>query len=352
MRTVLHRRRGRFQSGLVAGAAALAACGTLAAPSTGDVDLAASYVGPYQLLLASQSPSGSSTLVRADGSNSQVDEPSVVRLPGNSRRAVFVTLRAVGQADVIGRALERMDRPAGSLIFEGATSNFHAEVPWEGSYVRSPDVRVVDATHHVMAYASEGGLGIATSVDGLTFTHPSGPAIARDGLDGGAIEPAEPSLARGPMGDWFLAYRRGPSLYLARAQTVAGPWTDGRLPILAPSVATERDATSSPDSLALGDPALSILTTPAGRTLYVLFYTATGASPRTVIGAAASYDAVTWSRVTRVVYADRTNNVRAGSLEVIDARTALLWIGSGAAASRTVSALIGPAVPRVDPPGY
>ncbi len=336
---------------LAACAIALSACGTLAAPSTGDVDLAASYVGPYQLLTASQTPAGSPTLVRADVGTLQVDEPSVIRLPSSGRHVAFVTLTGTGQADVIGRATERADRPAGSLAFEGAAAVFPAEQPWEGAYVRSPDVRVIDPTHYVMAYASAGGIGIATSADGLTFTHASAPAIAHDALDGGVDVPSEPSLARGPMGDWFMAYRRGTSIHFAHAATASGPWSDDASPPLAPSPADAPDGSVAIDSVALGDPALTLVTTPAGRSLYMLFYTASSASPRTAIGAAASYDGIAWSRVPRVVYADRANNVRAGSLEVLDARTALLFVGSGAVGSRGVSALIGPAVSRVGPPG-
>jgi hypothetical protein len=85
--------------------------------------------------------------------------------------------------------------------------------------------------------------------------------------------------------------------------------------------------------------------------LFVVYYTASGPLPRTTLGAAASYDGMQWNRVPRAIYTDRLNSVRAGSLDVVDDRTALLWIGSGAANARAISALIGPSIGRVTAPG-
>jgi hypothetical protein len=332
-------------------AIALASCDTLAAPSTGDVDLPSSFVGPFLALRADQTPTGSGTLVRADASGAQVDEPSVVRPTRDARRIAYVTVRVSGMPDAIGRASERMDRAPGSLAFDGAVAIFHAEQPWEGGFVRSPDVRAIDATHFVMAYASGGGIGIATSSDGMTFTHASAPAIPGDPMDGGSDGPAEPSIARDSSGQWFMVFRRGDALFIARASDASGAWTVAPAPILVPTADAPLDAAAGFDALGLSDPALSILVTPSGRTLYAVFYTATGAAPRTAIGAAASYDAMQWSRVPRALYSDRTNSVRAGSLDIIDDRTALLWIGTGAANARAVSAVIGPSVGRVSAPG-
>jgi hypothetical protein len=329
----------------------LAACGTLAAPSTGDVDLPASYVGPYLALSSQQTPSGAQTLVNASQAGEHAEEPSIVRVDAQSRRMAFVTLSATGQSDTIGLATERMDHAAGSLMFTGAASIFQASQSWEGSFVRSPDVRAIDASHFVMAYAAQGGIGIATSSDGMTFTHPNAPVIQADVLDGGSDAPAEPTIAKSPTGEWFMIFRRGTSLFLARAQVVNGPWMVSSTPMLAPSVVDAPDAGNAFDSVSLSDPTLTITTTPTGRTIFILFYTATGPAPRTAIGAAASYDGTTWSRVPRVLFQDRLNSVRAGSLDIIDARTALLWIGTGAPDSRGVGALIGPAVPRATPPG-
>jgi hypothetical protein len=342
-------------------ALALTSCGTLAAPSTGDVDLPSSFVGPFLALRVDQTPNGSNTLVRADTSNAQVDEPSIVRVTPDARRIAYVTFRTNGMPDAIGRAAERMDRAAGSLAFEGAVAIFHAEQPWEGDFVRSPDVRAIDASHFVMAYAARGGIGIATSSDGTTFTHPSAPAIPGDVMDGGSDGPAEPSIARDGAGNWYLVFRRGTALFLARATDPSGAWEVSPTPILTPTndPAVPLDSAAAFDAYGLSDPALSILTTPAGRALFVVYYTASGALPRTTIGAAASYDptgrdagtACVWCRVPRAIYTDRINSVRAGSLDVVDDRTALLWIGTGAANARAITALIGPSVGRLSAPG-
>ncbi len=335
----------------IVASACIASCGTLAAPSTGDVDLPASLVGPFAALRGDQTPNGSTTLIRADVSGAQIDEPSIVRATRDARRVAYATFRTNAQPDTIGRASERMDRPAGSLSFDGAVVIFRAEQSWEGDFVRSPDVRVIDPTHYVMAYSARGGIGIATSSDGITFTHPNAPVIVADAMDASTDAPSEPSIARAPSGEWFMAFRRADSLFLARASDASGPWTIAPAPILTPSSGVPLDGASAFDAYGLADPALAIVTTAADRALFVVFYTATGPLPRTAIGAAASYDGMQWSRVPRAIYVDRANSVRAGSLDVVDPRTALLWVGSGTATNRGVSALIGPPVGRVTAPG-
>jgi hypothetical protein len=315
------------------------------------VDLPLSFVGPFQSLSVEQTPSGQRALVSSDRVG-DLDEPSVVRLEG--RRVVFATLTtrdAEGaEQRVIARAAERTSLPPGSLDFTAAQPFFLPELPWEQGAVASPSVvRVGDSALH-MVYAAGGSIGLAHSPDGERFERRAMPILLPEAAHGEASALEAPSLARAPDGRWHLAYVSGGRIFAAHAAAPEGPWTRAGAILEPDANAAGPDGGAGFESHALGDPALSIETTAAGRPLFVLFYTADGGTAVTSIGAAASFDGVHYSRVGRPVYSERSNAVRAGSFEPVDARTALLWIGTASGRRRVISAAIGPTIPRVPPP--
>lgn len=326
------------------------ACGMGAAPSGGDTDLPISFVGPFQSLNSAQLPSGQRTLIAAD-LEGDVDEPSVVVV--NRRRVAFMTLTtrdAMGVSrSVIARASERQDRPPGSLQFESARPLFFPELPWEGNAVGSPSVVVTRPSEWIMVYAAGGAIGLATSTDGLQFVRRSEPILTADRTHGEGAVLSAPSIARDPSGRWHMVYASDGKLFAARAPAPTGPWERvGTGAILAP--VTNGNGTTGFESRALDDPSLTIVTTAAGRTLYVVFYTADSGTTKTVISAAASFDGEHFTRVGRPLYSDRTGPVRAGSFEQVDDRTVLLWVGVTSGRQRVISAAIGPLIPRVIPP--
>src|SRR5262249_28062951 len=98
------------------------------------------------------------------------------------------------------------------------------------------------------------------------------------------------------------------------------------------------------EATSLQDPALNVHVSPAGREVFTLFYTASGSTPKTTIGAAASYDGERFSRVGRQVLSDPAANLRAGSLDIVDDRTAPLWVGRGMGGNASIG-------PGIAPPG-
>ena len=333
---------------IAAGALGSSSCGTLAGQSTGDVDLAVSFVGPYERLGSEQVASGSaSRLISASNSMSGADEPSIIVI--DRRRIAYMTLTAPMMGpSVIGRAIERPSRPPDSLDFTSADPLIMADQDWEGASVHSPSAVAISATEVVLAYAGRDGIGLARSNDGgVTFTKLPSPILTN-----GAETFDAPSLARSADNHWFMALSSNGRLLIATAGAPEGPWqVPVPMTILEPALASAPDAATAFESVALGDPALAIIPTASGRNLFALFYTATGPGALTVISAAASYDGITFQRIERPVYSDRMVSVRAGSLEIVNERTALLWIGSGAPASRVITAAIGPVLPRLPAPG-
>jgi hypothetical protein len=231
------------------------------------------------------------------------------------------------------------------------------ELSWEQGAVASPSVVAAGPTDFVMAYAAGGAIGLARSSDGRTFQRRAEPILTADTTRGEGLALAQPSLARAPDGRWYLAYASEGRIFVARAAAPEGPWERvGRGPVLEPAADRDAGTTTSPDaglgfeSRALSDPALAIYITPAGRALFALFYTADGGTGITTVGAAASYDGALYRRVGRAVYSERNTAVRAGSLELVDERTALLWVGTASGRRRVITAAIGPVIPRSPTP--
>lgn len=177
-----------------------------------------------------------------------------------------------------------------------------ADQPWEGGVVAGP-CAVRSGGQVWLFYGGAGGIGLATSTDGLSFTKAAGPVLPQGG--GGAWEttaPRAPGVAVFPDGTWHMLYAAGTSIGEATSPD-GTTWTrSGTDPVLEPT------PTVDPSSLAPGqlppfdegsvdDPVLAPQTTFDGRFQVRVFYTGYreppgAASPRdSAIGLAGRFGA-------------------------------------------------------------
>jgi hypothetical protein len=145
-------------------------------------------------------------------------------------------------------------------------------------------------------YGAAGGIGLAQSSDGVTFTKVPGPVLGVDPrVAWESTSPGAPSVAVFPDGSWHMAYSAGVSIGEAVSpdgvswtRVDADPATPPLDPLLGPG------GSGAFDTGQVGDPLLAPRITPAGRLQVRLLYTGWDAPPGTssrssAIGFAARY---------------------------------------------------------------
>jgi hypothetical protein len=266
-------------------------CATLASSGVGDRDLPSSGVGPFRKLEGAEVP-GIAPFV-LDDRLAWFREPAVLPLdddPSSARVAMYAVAREAGS----GRDVVVRSRAEDGRSFFGTSSDsghappvvLRADRAWEGAGVRSPSALRVGA-HVYVYYASDGGIGVAVSDDGLAFDKRDAPVLAPD--DAGA--PAAPSVAIFPDGTWHMLYAAG--VAIAEATSADGVTWTRRGIVLAPAPPVDPAALvpgEKPpfDSGQVTDPCLVPRITPAGRLHVRVLYTGYDAAP----GAAARASAI------------------------------------------------------------
>jgi hypothetical protein len=307
----------------------LCGCATIGSPGQGNLDLPNSGVGPFRKLTAMEMR-GVAPLVLEDATL-DFREPAALAVNPDDASSTSVYLYVVmqmGGADVIGRT--RAD-DARSFFGTANDSPHHPAVvlspdqAWEGGALARPSVLRAGGKV-LLFYAAAGGIGMASSGDGLTFTKAAGPVLAPDAsVAWETTTPAVPSVAALPDGRLRMLYAS--SLFIGEAESTDGGATWKRLdadpstaamdPVLGPGPALSADAAAAIadsgvkppfDTAQVTDPCLRPRVTAAGRLQYRVLYTGYVDSPGTAgrngtIGYAARYgDSGPLVRQTAPVY--------------------------------------------------
>jgi hypothetical protein len=239
--------------------------------------------------------------------------PSVVGVstdPSSAEVWMYAVATESG-VDVIVRTHADDARSFYGDVGDNASTSHPAHVPpvvlkadqaWEGTSIADPSALLSNG-QVLLYYAAAGGIGLATSADGLTFTKTGAPVLAPDPTDPAAAwetsTPHAPSVAVFPDGSWHMLYGAGGAI--GEATSADGQtWTraDGN-PVLQPS------ATVDPSTLPAGalppfdeghvdDPVMAPQTTLDGRLQVRVLYTGygaavSGAAPSSAIGLAGRY---------------------------------------------------------------
>lgn len=286
------RRRRWASAWTLARFSVLAACATTGDPGQGGQDPPSAGVGPFRELSADE-VRGVAPFV-LDDPEASYREPAVLQHEGAT--LLYAAARAGGE-DVIVRS-----RALDHRTFFGTSAHFGhqppvvlaPDAPWEEALSGPFALRV--GGEIFLYYAGAEGIGVARSVDGLTFAKEPGPVLGTDATPGSweSSPPRAPTVFALPDGRLRMLYAAGAAI--GEAESADGlVWRRlGGGPALAPAAAPPpgalRPGEKPPfDTAAVGDPCAVTRTTPAGRFHVRVLYTGTDEAGATAIGFAARY---------------------------------------------------------------
>lgn len=248
------------------------------------------HAGPFRGLNADEVPSSAlgAPYVLGDG-NAHYRESSAVDLDGNGKLGK-VALYVVADL-AAGTGIYRFVSPDGRSFGKDpdpATPVLVPSAAWEGSAVDEPDVHVVGGKIW-MLYQAAGGIGLARSDDGVSFTREPGPVLGPDpsvAWEGGKT-PGAPALLQVSDHDFRLFYAVNNRIGEAHSSDGV-TWTrNANGPLLAP--AGGADAGAPFDSVSVGDPYAVLATSAEGRRITRVYYAGKGADGNRGIGLAARF---------------------------------------------------------------
>ena len=324
------------------------ACGTIASPGSGDLNLPTADVGPFSPLTQAEVASGDIPPFVFLSESAQYREPSVIAAtddtsgPGvilyavatTSSGDVIVRTRADDGVSFYGDTVDQQDHPG-----DRPPVVLRASQPWEGADLSGPSVLRVGSEVRLY-YGAAGGIGLARSTDGgLTFQAQPQPVLAPDHSAGWEFTPPRaPTVAQLPDGTFDMLYASGDAIGEAVSPDGVTGWkrvdgdpaTPATLdPVLVASAYVDPSTlpTGVPppfDEGAVDDPLLVPSVDVAGklvvRVLYTGYSAPIGAASRTsAIGVAARYHG------TSVRFTKQSNPVY--SVQSGEAAPALLQFG-------------------------
>jgi hypothetical protein len=286
---------------LAAATIGLAACATIPEPGGGGENLPSAGAGPFRALV--QAELGNLRVApNALDTDAFARDPSVVDLDGDPGTLAVAGYfgAAVAQGDTKPvatdptRAILRFGALDGRSFDRAAEVVLEPTEAWEGGVLGQPSALLHDDGETWLYYAAAGGIGLAKSGDGHTFTRVAGPILgpAASGWEASGI-PASPGVVRLPDGSFRLFYE----VTIAKDVQAIGEasssdgvtWTRlGTAPALAPSA--PRAGVDQPyDDASVGSPFPVLATSGDGRAILRVYYGASDQLGSAVIGLAARY---------------------------------------------------------------
>lgn len=280
-------RRPRFL--VLLGALAALRCATLAAEA-GDNDAVRpnAQAGPFRALRADEVPDKPGPPYVLGNSKAQYREESALALDDApaGQMALYVVADRTGGT----QAILRFTAPdARTFTADPDTPVLAAEQAWEGASVGHPDAVRVDGEIRLY-YSADGGIGLAHSTDGVTFTREPAPVLSTDGAAAweGGQAPSSPSLLVVGPGDYRLFYAANNRIGEARSSDGVLFQRIGTTPLLEPEGGGSADDPPF-DSEAVGEPEAVLARSEEGRTITRVYFTGTASNAKRGIGLAARF---------------------------------------------------------------
>lgn len=165
---------------------------------------------------------------------------------------------------------------------------------WEGDVIEAPSALLVEGRFYLY-YAAQGGIGLARSDDGVTFTKEPGPVL---GVDPGGWElgraPKSPGVVRLEDGSFRMFYE----IAIDADQSVIGEAISadgvtftraGSAPLLTHGEPDEATGEPAFDGASVGSPMPVLVTPEVGGAILRVYYGARDATGKRTIGLAARY---------------------------------------------------------------
>lgn len=276
--------------------AIVAGCATLA-DEVGDTQAIRpnSHAGPFRALRDDEVPSKDGPYV-LKGKPQRFRDPTVLDLKddGSPGPAAMYALATIASQIGVFRFLSD-DARSFSETPEPALPVLQVTETWEGSELEAPNVVKV-GTEIRLYYSAEGGIGVASSTDGTTFTKLPGPILgaSNGGWDSGLVPRAPSVIALG--GEYRMFYEANGRIGEARS-TDAETWEREPEPVLEP-VAVDPVAPAF-DSMTVGDPEAWVTTNSEGKRITRVYYAGRPGDGSSAIGMAARFGSS--GKLTRAV---------------------------------------------------
>jgi hypothetical protein len=290
-----------MRTGILLAALLASGCATIPEPSGGDENLPTAAAGPFRALVAAElgnyrsAPNGldddtdfgRDIAVLADGA-----DPSDLQVAAYVAAAVEENGKAPTPTSPT-RSIARYGALDGRSFDYSDEVVLTPDAPWEGGLLAAP--AVLRAGGEIfLYYSAAGGIGLAKSADGHTFTKVPGPVFAPTpgGWENGAT-PASPGVVQLGDGSFRMFYQvtvSGSATAIGEATSPDGlSWTRlGTGPALAAS--GDADGGSSPwDAASVGSPFPELAVSADGRSILRVFYGARDATGLLTIALAARY---------------------------------------------------------------
>jgi hypothetical protein len=345
------------------------ACATLPEPAGGDQNLPSAVAGPFSALTTDQfstslsitAPNGFADLNDFGRDISVLDTDGDPTTPGVTGYVAASTIEDGMDPTPTSptRTIVRYTALDGrSFNLQSAAVVLQPDAPWEGDVVAAPSV-LRSGSGLLLYYAAQGGIGLAQSGDGLTFTKVSGPVLSpsASGWDQSAV-PASPGVVKLTDGSFRMFYEVPFGAGGAAIGEAGSPdgvtWTRlGDGPALAPSPGG--DAGPTPwDSAAAGSPYPMLAVSGDGRPILRLFYGALDVGGLRTIALAARYgtDGPFERAVTPVFGDDSTLGAREPCVVAFSSYS-LLYVTQDSSTTNTQPAVavgVAPATATLPPP--
>lgn len=270
------------------------ACATTGAAGEGDKDLPTSGVGPFRKLDIDE-VKGIAPFVLDDAQASY-------REPAALQEGEETLLFAVGAKD--GRDVVFRTRALDGRTFYGTAGHFGKKPPvvlepdpapsWENGVLSGPALARGPSGELLLYYAAAGGIGVARSTDGFTFTKDAANPILKREAAWETSEVRAPSVVRLPSGRFKMFYAAGNAIGEAESDDGIRFRRGSDRPVLEPAPPAPPGSllpNEKPpfDTASVSDPCVSLRTTPAGRLQMRVLYTGYDSTGVSTIGLAARY---------------------------------------------------------------
>jgi hypothetical protein len=273
---------------------ALSACATTGASGEGDRDLPTSGVGPFRKLDIEE--------VKGIAPFVLDDSAAGYREPAALQEGEETLLFAVGAND--GRDVIFRTHAFDGRTFAGTSGHFgvkarvvlepDAAPSWENGALSGPALVRGPSGELLLYYAAAGGIGVARSTDGFTFTKDGANPILKREAAWETAEVRAPSVIRMPGGRFKMFYAAGNAIGEAESDDGIHFRRAGDRPVLEPAPPPAPGSllpNEKPpfDTASVGDPCASIRMTPADRLQVRVLFTGRDAAGGSTIGFAARY---------------------------------------------------------------
>jgi hypothetical protein len=268
-------------------------CATQGGGSSGVSNVPSAGDGPFRPLASAELSVYSVAPYVFSNPTAMYREPSVVGTssdPTSAQVWMYAVATSMG-ADVIVRT--SADDARSFYADLGDTHSYPQHAPavvltadqaWEGKDLSGPSALLTGGQVYLY-YSAAGGIGLATSSDGLTFMKVPGPVLAPDStMAWETTNPHAPTVAIFPDGSWHMLYGAGDSIGEATSSD-GQTWTRIESnPVLSPSPTVD-PSTLAPgvlppfDEEGVDHPVMSPQTDLDGRLQVRVLYTGYGPAP-------------------------------------------------------------------------